>query len=52
MNNVYRHIGPLWLGFSLACFGKISCMTWQFYAIVIPFFILARATGFNQRDEE
>jgi hypothetical protein len=51
MNNVYRHIGPLWLGFSLSAFGKISFMTWQFYAIVIPFFILLRITKFN-KDEE
>jgi len=48
----YKLVAPLWLGFSLACFGHISFMQWQFYAIVIPFFILARATGFNQRDEE
>jgi hypothetical protein len=51
MNKVYRHLGPLWLGFSLACFGKISFMTWQFYAIVIPFFILLRITKFNQDEE-
>jgi len=51
MNNIYRHLGPLWLGFSLAAFGKISFMTWQFYAIVIPFFILLRITKFN-KDEE
>jgi hypothetical protein len=51
MNNVYRHIGPLWLGFSLACFGGISFMTWQFYAIVVPFFILVRITKFNQNEE-
>ena len=47
----YKSIAPLWLGFSLACFGKISFMTWQFYAIVIPFFILLRITEFNQDEE-
>ena len=45
-------LAPMWLGFSIAFFGHITFMQWQFYAIIIPFYILARATGFNQKDEE
>lgn len=48
----YKAIAPLYLGFSLAHFGHITFMTWQFYAITVPFFILALATGFNQKEEE
>lgn len=48
----YKAIAPLWLGFSLAHFGHITFMTWQFYAITVPFFAMAAVTGFNQRDEE
>ena len=45
-------LAPLWLGFSLAHFGNISFLQWEFYAIIIPFYILVKLTNFNNNDNE
>ena len=49
MKKLVELLAPLWLGFSLALFGNISFLQWQFYAIVIPFFILVKITDFNKK---
>lgn len=51
MKKLVELLAPLWLGFSLAHFGNISFLQWQFYAIVIPFFILVKITDFNKNNE-
>lgn len=41
-------LAPLYLGGALAVFGGIHYYQWKFYAIIIPFYILAKLTKFNQ----
>ena len=41
-------LAPLYLGGALTDFGNINWYQWQFYAIVIPFFIIVKLTNFNQ----
>lgn len=42
-------LSPAYLGFSLSLFGDIQCYQWEFYAIIVPFFLLVKLTNFNQK---
>ena len=42
-------LAPFYLGGALSGFGNIDFFQWQFYAIIIPFFILVKLTNFNQK---
>lgn len=44
-------LAPMYLGFALSAFGDLHWYNWQFYAIIVPFFILAEITDFN-KDED
>ena len=39
---------PMYLGFALSAFANIHWFNWQFWAILVPFFILVRLTKWNQ----
>lgn len=44
-------LAPAYLGLALGMFAGLHWNQWQFYAIIVPFFVLAKITGFN-KDEE
>lgn len=44
-------LAPAYLGFAIAAFAKITFVDWQFWAIIIPFYLLVKISGFN-KDEE
>jgi hypothetical protein len=48
---IFKYISAAYLGFALSYFANVSWNNWQFYAIVVPFFILERINNFN-KDEE
>jgi hypothetical protein len=48
MERIKDLLAPMYLGFSLSIFTEINLKQWQFYAIIIPFLIIAKATKFNQ----
>lgn len=41
-------IAPFYLGGALSAFGNVHYFQWQFWAIVVPFFLLVKITKFNQ----
>ena len=43
MKRVFRFLAPFYLGASLSIFANVSCLQWEFYAIVVPFLIFLRA---------
>lgn len=43
-------LAPLYLGGSLSLFANVHWYQWQLYAIVVPFFILVKITGFNREE--
>jgi hypothetical protein len=43
-------LAPAYLGFALSAFANESWYQWQFYAIIIPFYILVIATDFNKSE--
>ena len=44
-------LAPAYLGFAIAAFAKITFADWQFWAIIIPFYVLVKITGFNKDNE-
>ena len=44
-------LAPAYLGFALGMFAGLQWYDWQFWAIIVPFFVLAKITGFNQDEE-
>lgn len=44
-------LAPMYLGFALGAFAKMYWYQWEFYAIIVPFYIIARVTKFNNDDE-
>jgi 1,4-dihydroxy-2-naphthoate octaprenyltransferase len=42
-------LAPFYLGGSLSFFGDVHYYQWQFYAIIVPFFLLVMLTNFNQK---
>lgn len=51
MKRLSKALPSLYLGLSLSFFAHVDFLNWRFWAIIIPFFILVQATGFN-KDEE
>lgn len=45
-------IAPAYLGLAVGLFANVHWNQWQFYAITVPFFVLAKITGFNKEDNE
>jgi len=41
-------LAPMYLGFAVSAFANIHWFNWQFWAILVPFFILVRLTKWNQ----
>jgi 1,4-dihydroxy-2-naphthoate octaprenyltransferase len=41
-------IAPFYLGGALSLFGHVHWFQWQFWAILVPFFLLVKITKFNQ----
>ena len=44
-------LAPMYLGFAISQFADLHWFNWQFYAIIVPFFILAKITKFNQKED-
>lgn len=44
-------VAPFYLGAALSGFGHIHWHQWEFYAIVIPFFILVKVTDYNNPEK-
>ncbi len=40
MNTIIKLLAPAYLGYSLHTFANISLEDWEFYAIIIPFFLI------------
>lgn len=45
-------LAPMYLGFALGAFANLNWDQWQFYAIIVPFYIIARVTKFNNDNED
>jgi hypothetical protein len=52
MIRLVRLLAPAYLGFALSAFANVSWDQWEFYAIIVPFYILVKATDFNKDDNE
>lgn len=52
MKRLVELLAPAYLGFALAAFAHITWYQWEFYAIIIPFYILVKATDFNKDEDE
>lgn len=52
MKRLVELLAPAYLGFALSAFANISFYQWEFYAIIIPFYILVKATDFNNSKDE
>lgn len=50
MNKLLKSAAPLYLGFAISIFGNLHFFNWQFWAILVPFFVIAKATKFNNDD--
>jgi hypothetical protein len=48
MKKIIKLLAPLYLGFALSAFAKLSYSDWEFYAIIVPFFLLVAITKFNK----
>jgi hypothetical protein len=46
--HLIESLAPLYLGGALGAIGNIHWYQWQFYAILVPFYLLAKLTRFNQ----
>jgi 1,4-dihydroxy-2-naphthoate octaprenyltransferase len=44
-------VAPFYLGGALSAFGHIHWHQWEFYAIVVPFFILVKVTDYNNPEK-
>jgi hypothetical protein len=51
MNLIKEILAPMYLGFAVSVFANIHWFDWQFYAIIVPFFIIAKITKFNQKED-
>ena len=51
MKFLKEYLAPLYLGFAISAFADLHWFNWQFWAIIVPFFLLAKITDFN-KDEE
>lgn len=51
MNRFKDILAPAYLGFALCYFANLYFYNWQFYAIIVPFFIIAMITKFNQKED-
>ena len=40
MKKLLKYLSPFWLGFALSSFAHVNLFMWQFYVIIVPFFIL------------
>ena len=49
MKKLLELSGPIYLGAALSFFGGIILLNWEFYAIIVPFFVIAKISGFNRR---
>ena len=45
-------LAPLYLGFALGAFANLRWDDWQFYAIIVPFWILVGITDFNKDEND
>jgi hypothetical protein len=52
MKRLVELLAPAYLGFALSAFANVSWYQWQFYAIIVPFYILVKLTDFNKEDNE
>jgi hypothetical protein len=41
-------LAPFYLGGALSAIGNVHYYQWQFWAIIVPFFLLVKITNFNQ----
>ena len=46
-NYILKSLAPFWLGMALSEFAHIDIMMWEFYAIVIPFFVFDRLRNYD-----
>jgi hypothetical protein len=51
MKRILDLLAPSYLGFALSHFANISYDQWEFYYIIIPFFILVKLSKFNRNVE-
>jgi len=52
MKRLVELLAPLYLGFALSAFANVSWYQWQFWAIIVPFYILVKLTDFNKNKEQ
>jgi hypothetical protein len=52
MKGILDLLAPSYLGFALSHFANINYDQWEFYYIIIPFFILVKLSKFNRNDED
>lgn len=52
MKRLVGLLAPAYLGFALSAFANISWYQWEFYAIIVPFYVLVKLTDFNNNDNE
>ena len=51
MKRIKEILAPMYLGFAVSAFANIHWFNWQFWAIIVPFFIIAKVTKWNQNEE-
>ena len=51
MKRILGLLAPMWLGFALSCFGHVYWYQWEFYAIIVPFYILQLIKNSNKEEE-
>jgi hypothetical protein len=44
-------LAPAYLGFALNAFADMKWYQWEFYAIIVPFYILVKLTDFNKEED-
>jgi hypothetical protein len=44
-------LAPMYLGFAVSVFANIHFYNWQFWAILVPFFVIAKITDFNKNKD-
>ena len=52
MKEIVKLLPPGYLGFALAAFADITWTQWEFYAILVPFFVLVNLTDSNKSKDE
>ena len=45
-------LAPMYLGFALGAFANLQWSDWQFYVIIVPFWILVTVTKFNKDEND